>query len=148
MSSSKRLLILACSQRKRRDAGLLPAVARYDGGSYRVLRKAKRDGLWPENLDVLILSAKYGLIEASTSIADYEQRMTQQRAKELKTQVTDVLRVYAQKNYDEVYVDVGQDYWPAIEELADVFGDFSVIYAQGRIGQRLGSLKNWIVQNQ
>ncbi|MFN8458221.1 MAG: hypothetical protein U0401_26815 [Anaerolineae bacterium] len=31
---SKRLLILACSQRKRPDPGLLPAIERYDGGSF------------------------------------------------------------------------------------------------------------------
>lgn len=143
-SEPKRLLILACSQRKRPNPGLLPAIERYDGGSYRVLRKLKREGNWPKNVDVLILSAKYGLIEAKTPIADYEQRMTRPRAKELKNQVTDVLRVYAQKDYDEVYVDLGQDYWSAVEELVDVFRHFSVIYAQGRIGQRLASLKNWI----
>lgn len=33
---SKRLLILACSQRKRPDPGLLPAIERYDGPQFQV----------------------------------------------------------------------------------------------------------------
>jgi hypothetical protein len=37
-----RLLIAACSQRKRADEGLLPAIERYDGPVYRVLRRFLR----------------------------------------------------------------------------------------------------------
>jgi len=32
-----RLLILSCSQRKRPDSGLLPAIERYDGPVFRVV---------------------------------------------------------------------------------------------------------------
>ena len=81
MSTEHRyLLIVACSQRKRSDPGLLPAIERYDGVNFRVLRKARREGYWPENLDVLILSAKYGLLKPDTLIEDYDSRMTQERA--------------------------------------------------------------------
>jgi cytoplasmic iron level regulating protein YaaA (DUF328/UPF0246 family) len=139
------LLIVACSQRKRSDPGLLPAIARYDGGHFRVLRKAKREGYWSKNLDVLILSAKYGLIEASTPIANYEQRMNRKQASELKAQVTQVLDHYAkQRLYSEVYVDLGQDYRSAVEALTGLFKDQRVAYAYGRIGERLGQLKRWL----
>lgn len=74
-SEARYLLIIACSGRKRTDSGLLPAIARYDGGHFRVLRKARTDGYLSNYLDVLILSAKYGLIEACKPIANYEQRM-------------------------------------------------------------------------
>ncbi len=145
---SKRLLILACSQRKCPDKGEIPAIERYDGGSYRVLRKTKRDGNWPENLDVLILSAKYGLIESSTPIADYEQRMTRKRAVELQFQVAEILKIHLQKIiYDEIYVDLGQDYWPAIEKSVKLFDTTSVSYAEGRIGQRLATLKRWLLNH-
>ncbi len=56
-SNPRSLLVLSCSQRKRPDSSLLPAIERYDGGNHRLLRKAKREGHWPESLDVLILSA-------------------------------------------------------------------------------------------
>src|SRR2546421_6537643 len=86
------LLIIACSQRKRSDVDLLPAIDRYDGGNYRLLRKAQREGNWPNGLNVLILSAKYGLIESSTLIADYNQRMNRARASELQEKTLQTLQ--------------------------------------------------------
>lgn len=144
-TSERYLLIIACSQRKRLDEGLLSAIARYDGVTFRVLRKAKRGGYWSENLDLLILSAKYGLIAASTPIASYEQRMNHKRASELKAQVTQALQTYARQNvYSEVYVDLGHDYYLAVEGIAELFNNSQIIYAQGRIGERLKFLKNWL----
>lgn len=147
-SEARYLLIVSCSQRKRSDAGLLPAIERYDGGQFRVLRKARRDGYWAQNLDVLILSAKYGLIEAYTSIANYEQRMNSKRASELKEQVTQALNKYSRQSiYSEVYVNLGQDYCLAIEKIEELFKNSRVIRANGRIGERLKSLKNWLLIN-
>lgn len=144
-SEARYLLIVACSQRKRLDNGLLPAIARYDGPTYLMLRKAKREGYWAENLDVLILSAKYGLIEMSISITNYKQRMNRQRASELKAQVTQTLQTYARQNfYSKVYVDLGQDYCPAVEGLVELFKGSSVTFAQGRIGERLKYLRDWL----
>lgn len=40
MENSQYLLILACSQRKRTDADLLSAIARYTGVNFQVLHKA------------------------------------------------------------------------------------------------------------
>ncbi len=146
-SQARYLLIIACSQRKRLDDGLLPAIARYDGGQYRVLRKAKRDGHWSNNLDVLILSAKYGLIEADMLIANYEQRMNRKRASQLKSQVEQNLQAYAQKAfYKEVYVDLGKDYLPATEGFTKFFANSEIIFACGRIGERQGKLKNWLME--
>ena len=56
------LLIISCSQRKVETSEPLPALERYDGPTYRTLRKAMHEGRIPKNLDVLIISAKYGLI--------------------------------------------------------------------------------------
>ncbi len=141
------LLIIACSQRKLHDDGLMPAIKRYDGGNYRVLRKARRDGYLSNHIDVLILSAKYGLIEADTPIANYEQQMNHKRADELNAQVRQKLQTYAIKaDYQEVYVDLGQDYLPAIEGLTEFFTGSQVSFAQGRIGERQGKLKKWLME--
>ena len=57
------MLILACSRRKRPDDGLLPAIERYDGPAFRVLRRYLRER--PAGApDVFILSAEHGLIGA------------------------------------------------------------------------------------
>ena len=62
------MLILACSRRKRLDEGLLPAIDRYDGSAFRVLRRFLRER--PAGApDVLILSAKHGLIAHDLPIA-------------------------------------------------------------------------------
>ena len=44
----KNLLLISCSQTKRQDAELMPAIERYDGPVYRCLRKLIRDELYPE----------------------------------------------------------------------------------------------------
>lgn len=141
------LLILACSQRKRPDTELLPAIERYDGGSYRVLRKAQHEGYLSANLDILILSAKYGLIAASTPITDYQMRMTLQQAKAIREQTMEAFKAYtSSKNYQEFYIDLGQDYLPAIEGISKIISESPVMYAQGRIGQRQAQLKGWLIK--
>jgi hypothetical protein len=146
-SKHRYLLIVACSQRKRTEAASLPAIDRYDGGSYKLLRKAQREGNWPDGLDILILSAKYGLIKSSTLIADYNQRMNRERAKELRAETLQTLQSHAQQDtYQEVYVDLGRDYFAAVGDLRPLFSGSLVIYARGRIGERLAKLKQWLVQ--
>lgn len=145
-SDTRSMLIIACSQRKSLESGFLPAIERYDGGSYRLLRKAKREGYLPERLDILILSAKYGLITASTSIATYEQRMTREHASELQAQTVQILQSYAQQYpYQEVYVDLGHDYYLAIGDVNNIFANATIIYAEGKIGERLARLKRWLM---
>jgi hypothetical protein len=140
------LLIISCSRRKRTDPDLLPAIDRYDGGNFRVLRKAKRNGYWPKNLDVLILSARYGLIEDSTEISNYEQSMTTQNANDLKTQVRDFLNVYLEgKEYKEIYIDLGRKYLRALEDCRDLLKNKPISIAEGRVGERLSKLKLWII---
>ena len=139
------LLILACSKRKLDNKELLPAIERYDGGSYRVIRKARREKSNLDNIKILILSAKYGLIEAFTPIANYEQRINQHRAKELNHQVLSKLEKYAKKDsYIEIYLDLGLDYNLAIEGIRNLFPRSQIIFAKGRIGERLRQLKLWL----
>lgn len=144
MADRQFLLILACSQRKIKNQKLLPAIERYDGGSFRVLRKTKRQQKL-DNVEILILSAKYGLIEASTPIKNYEQIINQCRAKELNPQVLQILKKYAKKgNYKEIYLDLSKNYVLAIEGIKTLFPRSHLIFAKGRIGERLRQLKLWL----
>lgn len=67
-----RLLILACSQRKKAGAEYMPAIERYDGPLWQTLRTTEL----PDNLAVMFLSAKYWLGRESTPIDDYNARLT------------------------------------------------------------------------
>jgi hypothetical protein len=81
-------------------------------------------------------------------IDSYEQRMTRNRATQLKMQTMQTLQTFARRTfYSEVYVDLGQDYRYAVEGIVQVFDNSLVTYASGRIGQRLAQLRKGLVEN-
>lgn len=132
------LLILACSATKRPDAGLLPAIDRYDGPAYRVLRRALREraGLGAA-LTIRILSAEFGLITDTTEIPDYNRRMTRGRARELYLSVQHAinnLRPLPPRRF----VNLGAAYRPALPPIV------GAEHAHGGIGERLGQLRAWL----
>ena len=163
----RRLLILACTATKRRDQNPIPALLRYDGPSFRTLRKWQTaNAADAERMDLLILSAKLGLIAADTEIEDYDQRMTPERAAVLQPVVSSALQQFLAKHgpYAATLVHLGQDYLLALvpnlrrsmdsvqrsrqlrEELiaiaATQLGTLTV--TEGGIGARLGQLKRWL----
>lgn len=80
MPKSSRLLILACSQRKRRDLPTPLAIDFYDGPLWQTLRTVDHAGA---HAQVAVLSALYGLRDARFErIADlhYDEIMTAERA--------------------------------------------------------------------
>lgn len=110
------LLVLSCSQRKRPDPGLLPAIERYQGPHFQVLRKYLRTR--PDQaaaLDILILSARFGLLAPATPIPDYDLRMTAPRVAELQPSVRALLGQLFQRNqYQRLCLALGRDYLAAV----------------------------------
>lgn len=146
MSTEPRyLLLVACSQRKRTDPEPLPAIDRYDGVNFRMIRKLRRQGELPTNLDILIISAKYGLLRGDDPITWYDQRMTRQRALELQASTSNnldsILRTAA---YQEIFVNLGKDYMPALKN-SEAFMNTKVTYAAGGIGRRMAQLRTWLL---
>lgn len=150
--ATQRLLILACSQRKRPDPGLVSAIERYDGPFFRVLRRYQRSfsAADPEAKpppDVYILSARYGLISANQPIADYEQRMTTERADELRPCVLTDLQDLLGTNplYDELFFCMGRDYRQAFDgwEIRHP-SKLSLAWAEGSIGSKQAQLHDWL----
>lgn len=142
----RRLLIVSCSKRKRDDSDLLPALERYDGPSFRVIRKAMREGRWGDDTDLLILSARYGLIEPYRPIPYYHQRMTRNRATQLRQECLKRLEArLSSGKYERVFLNLGRDYlsvisgWESLDSRPEI-----VQYAQGGIGCRISQMKNWI----
>jgi len=134
------LLILPCSKRKR-NVATAPAIDLYDGPFYQILRKQK-----PSNLDVLILSAKYGLIEADRIITNYDQKMTTQRALELFGNVRRELdKAITKCQYKHILVNLGRTYMKAFCACDDVLDQCNASYATGRIGERMHQLKGWLI---
>lgn len=142
------LLIMACSQRKCVTPGVLPALQRYDGVYFRVLRKVRRECYWPAKLDVLIVSAKYGLVEADTPIAHYDVRMTRERATYLRPLVVPVLAErIASRAYTEIFLNMGKTYHTAINGWdVSLTRDITIVYAKGGIGRKASQMRTWLLE--
>ena len=143
----KRLLILACSQRKRPDRDLLPAIERYNGPQFQVLRKFLREGSEnANNLSVHIISAQFGLISSNKPIQYYDCRMTQERARTLHSQVLcDFKSILQADCYDELFVGLGKAYLETISGYEQfVPTDLETFLSRGSMGRRQVELRDWL----
>lgn len=141
------MLILACSQRKRPDPGLLPAIERYDGPQFQVLRKFGREHpAEARAIDVYILSAKFGLIPSSKPIPIYDYKMTSERAHELHHQVLRSLkRCIKEGDYKDCFIGLGKTYLLAIAGYEQVvLPELETFVSQGSQGRRQKELRDWL----
>jgi hypothetical protein len=138
---------MACSSRKSSALGLLPAIDRYDGVAYRVVKRLQRLGQYPEDVDLLIISAKYGLIPHDQPIPAYDLRLTPERALEMANPARDYLiRFLNRSPYSEVFVSAGKDYLLALAPISAWQGRIKVTRNKGTIGVQLKALKSWLLQ--
>lgn len=146
-AAGRRLLILGCSARKRATPELLPAIERYDGPLYRVLRKCLRERRAPAELDILILSARYGLLRAADQVECYDQRMTGARAAHMREEIGAHLAAeLSGKRYCQAHISLGSHYLAAlggVEQVSRYVGQLSL--AVGGIGQRQAQLRAWLI---
>lgn len=140
-----RLLLIACSARKTPDPGRRPAIDRYDGPAFRVLRKYLRDH--PDFAPaILILSGRFGLIRSSRAIPDYDQRITPERAVQLRRTVHARLRqAYTRTTELEIGICLGREYLAAVAGLEQaVPPGVRLTVIGGGLGRRLTNLREWL----
>lgn len=144
--SPRRLLLVSCSAQKNSVTGSTPAWHLYDGVAYRVLKRALRAAEWPEDLDIVILSAKYGLIEPDASIETYDEIMTPDRALRIQHVVHGKLvRLVESRPYEQLLVFAGQEYLRALRlSPAWLPRTIAVEIAGGGIGKKLHRLRLWV----
>lgn len=139
--TEKYLLILPCSKVKK-PLTEVQAIELYDGPFYKVLKKN-----YPDNLDVFILSAKYGLISSDEIISYYDQIMTLNRAEELGCEIKVRLEnTVKEKYYDEIFISLGRTYMYALNKSISFLDDYNVYWGFGQIGERLHQLKEWTIK--
>ena len=145
------LLIIGCSERKIEAPGEIPAIDRYDGPTYRCLRKFRDNYGFPNNLRILILSAKYNLIFPETHIANYDLKMTLARAKDMAIDVQcDLIRCLvfydiAYGGTDQVFINLGKTYRQALDGFN--WGPISTMEASGGIGLKIQQMKTWLMRH-
>jgi hypothetical protein len=142
---STSLVILGCGQRKRQTSHLLPAIDRYDGPVFRVLRKHAREV--PENATgTCILSARFGLIPGTLPIPPYDHLLTHNDCSALRTRVdTQLKRTFQEIQPQRVFVSVGLRYWSLLEgPLTREVHRANLVVANGGIGGRASQLAHWL----
>ena len=139
------LLIISCSKTKH-YLNDVAAIDLYDGQTYRVIKKRSSK---PSDLDleILIISAKYGLIRSTDIISYYDQIMTVSRAADMEDAVTDGIRnVVLGENPTRIFIGMGFPYSMAISKdfIHYLNENYNLQIASGSIGKRLHQLKEWL----
>lgn len=135
------LIVMSCSKTKKHLENV-PAMDLYDGQAYRVIRKRS-----PENLEILIISAKYGPIRSTDVVSYYDQVMTVARAAEMRDHVESVISSFIlDHSPDRIFIILGFPYNLSIsKKLMDFLDEnFCLQVASGPIGKRLHQLKVWL----
>jgi hypothetical protein len=97
------------------------------------------------DLDVYVLSARYGLIPASQEVANYDLRMSEERALELHDETLESLQKILKRGYDEVLVALSRTYMRAVEGYESFVPDGTqVIPLSTTMGRQLALLKSWL----
>lgn len=136
---SKYLLILSCSKTKKRLYNV-NALDLYDGPFYKMIKKYDMT-----NIDVLIISAKYGLIKSTDRISYYNQIMTKEQANLLSKDISITFKHILNNNkYAEIFINLGKNYLISIENSKHLFNNNKIIFGEGEIGRKLHQQKEWI----
>lgn len=134
-----RALVLSCAKTKRPDPGLLPAIDRYNGPRYRMLRRhLTQTG---DQIDLWILSAELGLIPGDTSIPDYDRTLDRRRAAVLLPAVRDAAQPLIAAHPAEVFVVAGAEYVGLLRAAAP---SLPLRVALGGMGKQLAAFKRWL----
>ncbi|MHB1492662.1 MAG: DUF6884 domain-containing protein [Thermoplasmataceae archaeon] len=126
-----RLLIMSCSESKNHISG--PSLQVYNGKSYQMLRKYFKDY---DGLDVRIISAKYGLISKDKRIDFYDEKLTTEKALGYRRRYSREIKVLL-NSYDDVFV-----YGSTLYRT--VLGKQKPKHSEGKIGEQLHQLKEWL----
>ena len=135
----RKLLILGCSETKRSADGPLPALDRYDGPAYRVVRKFLRERRWPTDLSVAVLSAEHGLFGIFKNIEDYSRRMDSETARMQAPGCTRILESWIE-HHQSYHISLGQQYLPALKPAIDKLALKPNLF-EGAIGHKLRQVK-------
>lgn len=145
-----RLLLLGCTRAKTQFPHLLPALQRYDGPAFRLVRRYMREQ-GDQRLQIYVLSAEFGLIPANHPIPLYDCRMTPGRARALEGDVRNVLCQILpsidldESNGEHLLVVLGKDY---VSALAGYQGAGAAYFCSrvvgGGQGRKLSTLYDWL----
>ncbi|MFW9914533.1 MAG: hypothetical protein ACFFGZ_02885 [Candidatus Thorarchaeota archaeon] len=143
------LLVVACSATKDNYEELLPAILRYQGMSYIPLKALLLERNWPPNVDLLIISAKYGLLPPLQSIPHYDDRLTEETLDQRKRLVEKQLSDMELPGYRHCIVNVPNLYNKVCEPLEILLksNDCQITSISARMNERNDTMMQWLIEN-
>jgi hypothetical protein len=140
-----RALLLSCSRRKDLSDRLVPALDRYDGPLFRVLRRYL-SGQATDPPRTWVVSAEFGLIPGAELVPCYDHVMTADRAEDLRPGVVErFAREISTSRPDQLFVSVGMTYEDALVGCWGTLDPSVVVrFATGSIGGRASQLHTWL----
>jgi hypothetical protein len=147
----KKAIIIASSQRRVIEPKTpIPALDRYSGVSFRIVRKYKRERKL-RSVDILIVSEEYGVLTETEKIPYDEPfegktlHLTGEAIeKSRKSNLERLKQLFSRTKYSEIFVDVGKDYLRLIDGFEDLTSA-KVTYASGKgLGLKARHLMQWI----
>lgn len=141
----RRLLILGCTRAKRHDPAVLPAVERYDGPAFRVVRRyLATQPVDPP--DIFVLSAQHGLIAGDVPIEDYNKHLVASQACALQPVIqAELVRLIESQRYRAIFVHAGPAYQRLLRWETDASNTQpTVMVASGPPGKKLATLHDWL----
>jgi cytoplasmic iron level regulating protein YaaA (DUF328/UPF0246 family) len=138
----RRLLVINCSNRKIKREGLVPAWERYQGGCFPLLKQLETVSAIPVNLDIFIISAKYGLLKTSDLIGWYNIQMTPERAESLRDFVQEAIQAQLRSiPYSQSLIFLEPLYKLCVESVPFP----SPIYLEDLTEENLSLLRSWVL---
>ena len=143
----QRKLILSCSKRKILNQEVVPAIERYDGVAFRLLRRYLRNS--NDDLEIYILSARCGLIPHTEKISYYDSKMTLIEARQLKSKILQQAeKLFLCKNFLEqkrIFINLGHNYFESFSGVYAILAEqCDITTASGSSGRRLAQMHDWL----
>jgi len=144
---ARKLLIMPPSYKRRTEPDL-PAIERYDGVLYRVLRR----NLKSDNVDILVLTEDLKLVWGNEKLPYKKPKGDRWSGygpedipdKVVKNNMAFLKKVLEKGDYDEVFVALGEKFRKAIGDLEKIT-NVKVTYIRGRgLGLYAQCLKAWL----
>jgi len=145
--ATNKLVLVSCSAAKREiPATPIPAIDRYNGVLFKVIRKNLPVDSFRPRIRIAIVSAKYGFVTESMAVPLYDQKLNASRAEVIRANVRKGLRgLLRRRQFDRIFVSLGRSYAALVEDLPELQ---RATWATGSIGKRAAALKAWMNRKQ
>jgi len=149
LRKGQKLLIVSCSAIKDPRPNLLSAILRYSGEIYLLLKLVVFKNSWPQHVNLLIVSAKYGLLHPLDNIPYYDQALRPEKITELKKVVHEPIKKIDLTLYSEWFINLSKQYLQSIEEIITVLKKNKckiIIVDNEGFTKRINTILTWLSQ--